>query len=213
MQFGISRAETQSDENIPLAVTHAEHAPNLVDYLSARGINIVKVEFDEAAARAGRGTRRRTTSCSRPRRTSVKRLQARRARACDPVFGQLARLRAAAAWRACARLVSHYGIEIAQLRFLARGIDPISVLPISVQEIDVSTPTRPLGAGAQHDDVPGAAVDVVRRLCISPSMPPPANASAARLEVLLTSPVPREQLIYGKIARRGVHAASRWCSR
>jgi hypothetical protein len=38
-------------------------------------------------------------------------------------------------------LISQYGLEIAQLRYLARGIDPISVLPISVQQIDVSTPS------------------------------------------------------------------------
>ncbi len=51
VQFGISHAETQSDENISVAVTHAESAPNLIDYLSARGVNIEKVNFDEAAAR------------------------------------------------------------------------------------------------------------------------------------------------------------------
>src|SRR5688500_2002463 len=51
VQFLISRTENQADQDIPLAVIHAEHAPNLVNYLAARGINIVKVEVDEAAAR------------------------------------------------------------------------------------------------------------------------------------------------------------------
>ncbi len=45
---------TQSDENITVAVTHAERAPNLLAYLTARGIDIEKVELDEAAcARRG----------------------------------------------------------------------------------------------------------------------------------------------------------------
>ncbi len=51
VQFGISHAETQSEESITVAVTHAQNAPNLIDYLSARGVSIVKVDFDEAAAR------------------------------------------------------------------------------------------------------------------------------------------------------------------
>ena len=54
VQFSISHAETQSDENIVVAVTHSENAPNLIDYLSARGVDIVKVDLDEAGARAAR---------------------------------------------------------------------------------------------------------------------------------------------------------------
>ena len=45
VQFSISHAETQSDENIVVAVTHSENAPNLIDYLSARGVDIVKVDL------------------------------------------------------------------------------------------------------------------------------------------------------------------------
>ena len=51
VQFLISRTETQADQDISLAVIHAEHAPNLLDYLAARGIKIEKVDFDEAGAR------------------------------------------------------------------------------------------------------------------------------------------------------------------
>ena len=51
VQFLISRTETQADQDIALAVIHAEHAPNLLDYLSARGRNMEKVDFDEAGAR------------------------------------------------------------------------------------------------------------------------------------------------------------------
>ena len=51
VQFGISHAEAQSDENIKIAVSHAERAPNLLAYLSARGITIETVELSEAGAR------------------------------------------------------------------------------------------------------------------------------------------------------------------
>ncbi len=52
IQFSISHAETQFDENLSVSVAHAERAPNLLAYLGARGIDIVKVDFNEAQARA-----------------------------------------------------------------------------------------------------------------------------------------------------------------
>ncbi len=58
VQFLISRTETQADQDIPLAVVHAEHAPNLVNYLAARGIDIVKVNLDEAGARLAVATQK-----------------------------------------------------------------------------------------------------------------------------------------------------------
>ena len=72
VQFSISRVEAQSDENISVAVSHAERAPNLLAYLGARGVDIEKVEFDEAAARAPRWPRRRTRSSSIFPRTSAR---------------------------------------------------------------------------------------------------------------------------------------------
>src|SRR5258705_10941438 len=51
VQFGISHAEEQSDENIKVAVTHAERAPNLLAHLRARGVDIEPVELSEPAMR------------------------------------------------------------------------------------------------------------------------------------------------------------------
>ena len=95
-------------------------------------------------------------------------------------------------------LVSQYGIEIAQLRFLARGIDPISVLPISVQEIDVSTPS------SRSVLVLNMMTYLVLLSMLFGGLYLAIDATAGErergsLEVLLTSPVPREHLIYGKI--------------
>ena len=70
VQFQISHAEEQSDENIIAAVMHAERAPNLLAYLTARGIDIEKVSFDEAGARR-RSPRRPTRSSSTSRRISA----------------------------------------------------------------------------------------------------------------------------------------------
>src|SRR5262245_8862847 len=51
VQFSISHAQEQSEENITIAVMHAERAPNLMAYLNARGVDSTNVEFDEAGAR------------------------------------------------------------------------------------------------------------------------------------------------------------------
>jgi sodium transport system permease protein len=85
------------------------------------------------------------------------------------------------------------------LRFLARGIDPISVLPIAVQEIDVSTPS------SRSVLVLNMMSYLVLLSMLFGGLYLAIDATAGErergsLEVLLTAPVPREHLIYGKIA-------------
>ena len=196
VQFLISRTVTQADQEIPLAVIHAENAPNLLNYLKARGISIVKVDFDEAGARQAVARQVHDIVLEIPPDFGL-RLQAGEP---APVIlysdssrnferQGVARVRA---------LVANYGIEIAQLRFLARGIDPISVLPISVQEIDVSTPS------GRSVFVLNMMTYLVLLSMLFGGLYLAIDATAGErergsLEVLLTSPVPREQLIYGKI--------------
>jgi len=196
VQFGISQAETQYEENIVVAVSHAENAPNLVDYLAARGVDIVKVEFDEAAARNAVATQTHKIILEIPADFG-ERLQAGQP-APAILYSDSSRgfeRRGVGRVRA---LVQNYGIEIAQLRFLARGIDPISVLPISVQEIDVSTPT------GRSVLVLNMMTYLVLLSMLFGGLYLAIDATAGErergsLEVLLTSPVPREHLIYGKI--------------
>jgi sodium transport system permease protein len=197
MQFGISRGETQIDENLTVSVAHAERAPNLLAYLGARGIDIEKVDFDEAAARRAVATQTHKIILEIPEDFGTRLQDGQPA----PVvlyadssrpFEQrgIARVRA---------LVAQYGIEIAQLRFLARGIDPISVLPISVQQIDVST------ASGRSVLVLSLMTYLVLLSMLFGGLYLAIDATAGErergsLEVLLTSPVPREHLMYGKIA-------------
>src|SRR6185436_20656146 len=138
-QFLFRHTEEQGEENIVAAVMHAERAPNLLAYLSARGVDIEKVDLDEAGARNAVANQTHKIVLEVPADFGTRLQEGQPA----PVilYSDSSRgfeRRGVGRVRA---LVSNYGIEIAQLRFLARGIDPISVLPISVQEIDVSTPT------------------------------------------------------------------------
>ncbi|HEU5137419.1 MAG TPA: ABC transporter permease [Steroidobacteraceae bacterium] len=196
VQFGISHAETQSDESISVAVTHADSAPNLIAYLSARGVNIEKVDFDEAAARNAVATQTHKIILEIPDDFGTRLQQGQPA----PIvlYSDSSRAFERRGVGRVRALVSQYGIEIAQLRFLARGIDPISVLPISVQEIDVSTPT------GRSVLVLNMMTYLVLLSMLFGGLYLAIDATAGErergsLEVLLTSPVPREQLIYGKI--------------
>ncbi|HEY6124405.1 MAG TPA: ABC transporter permease [Steroidobacteraceae bacterium] len=196
VQFGISHAETQSDESISVAVTHAESAPNLIDYLSARGVTIEKVKFDEAAARNAVATQTHKIILEIPEDFG-KRLQEGQP-APIVLYSDSSRAFERRGVGRVRALVSQYGIEIAQLRFLARGIDPISVLPISVQEIDVSTPT------GRSVLVLNMMTYLVLLSMLFGGLYLAIDATAGErergsLEVLLTTPVPREHLIYGKI--------------
>jgi sodium transport system permease protein len=202
LQFSLRQQVAQFDENLTVTVSHAERAPNLLAYLNARGIDIVKVEFDEAAARRAVATQKHKIILDIPEDFGARLQEGQPA----PVvlyadssrpFEQrgVARVR---------ELVSQYGLEIAQLRFLARGIDPISVLPISVQQVDVSTPS------GRSVLVLNMMTYLVLLSMLLGGLYLAIDATAGErergsLEVLLTSPVPREHLIYGKIAAAGAY--------
>ena len=197
VQFSITHAEEQSEENIALAVTHAERAPNLLAYLTARGIDIEKVSLDEAGARDAVVTQKHKIILDIPADFGDRLQEGQPA----PVvlYSDSSRGFERRGVGRVRTLISQYGIEIAQLRFLARGIDPISVLPISVQEIDVSTPS------SRSVIVLNVMTYIVLLSMLAGGLYLAIDATAGErergsLEVLLTAPVPRENLIYGKIA-------------
>jgi len=204
MQFSISHGVTQLDENLTVAVAHAERAPNLLAYLNARGIDVVKVDFDEAQARRAVAAQSHKIILEIPEDFGARLQEGQPA----PVILYSDSSRAFEQ-RGTARvrgLVAQYGIEIAQLRFLARGIDPISVLPISVQEVDVSTAT------GRSVLVLSMMTYLVLLSMLFGGLYLAIDATAGErergsLEVLLTSPVPREHLMYGKIAAAGAYMA------
>jgi len=204
VQFSISHAEEQSDENIVVAVTHADRAPNLLGYLSARGVDIEKVNLDEAGTRKAVVAQTHKIILDIPEDFGTRLQEGQPAPVILYSDGSrgfdrrgVGRVRT---------LVSQYGLEIAQLRFLARGIDPISVLPISVQEIDVSTPT------SRSVMVLNMMTYLVILSMMFGGLYLAIDATAGErergsLEMLLTAPVPRENLIYGKIFAAAAYMA------
>jgi sodium transport system permease protein len=139
IQFSISHAETQFDENLSVSVAHAERAPNLLAYLGARGIDIVKVDFNEAQARAAVAAQTHKIILEIPADFGARLQEGQPA----PIvlYADSSRAFEQRGVGRVRQLVSQYGLEIAQLRFLARGIDTISIVPIPIQQVDVSTPS------------------------------------------------------------------------
>ena len=204
VQFSISHAEEQSDENITIAVMHAERAPNLLAYLNARGVDSKEVDLDEAGARQAVATQTHKVILDITEDFG-KRLQegqpapvilySDRSRGFDRQSVDRVRM-----------LISQYGLEIAQLRYLARGIDPISVLPLSVQEVDVSTPS------SRSVLVLNMMTYLVILSMLFGGLYLAIDATAGErergsLEMLLTAPVPREHLVYGKVLAAAAYMA------
>jgi sodium transport system permease protein len=202
VQFSISRAETQSDETLDVAVAHAERAPNLIAWLGARGIAVNPVKLDEEAARRAVTSQSHKIVLDIPEDFGSRLAEGLPAPVTLYSDGSrgfdrrgVSRVRG---------LLAQYGQEIAQLRFLARGVDPLSVIPIAVQEIDVSTPT------SRSVLVLNMMTYLVLLSMLFGGLYLAIDATAGErergsLEMLLTAPVPREHLIYGKIAAAGAY--------
>jgi sodium transport system permease protein len=95
-------------------------------------------------------------------------------------------------------LLGQYGALLARLRVAVRGLDPLLLAPVAVQDIDVSTPAT------RSVLVLGTLSYLVLLTMLMGGMYLAIDATAGErergsLEPLLTVPVPREQLIFGKI--------------
>src|SRR5215472_9611511 len=95
-------------------------------------------------------------------------------------------------------LVEQYSSLLGRLRLAARGIDPLVLAPIAVQDIDVSTPA------SRSVLILGTLSYLILFTMLMGGMYLAIDATAGErergsLEPLLTVPVRREQLIYGKI--------------
>jgi sodium transport system permease protein len=100
--------------------------------------------------------------------------------------------------RRAKNVLAAYGAVITQLRLMARGVDPTALAPIAVHDVDVSTPVSRsvLALGT-------VSVFIFMSLFMG-GMYLAIDATAGErergsLEPLLTVPVRREHLIYGKI--------------
>ena len=186
----------QSDRPLLLTVAHAERAPNLLAYLRQYGVRIRTVEQDPVAARREVAAHRNEQVLLIPPDFGSRLAAGRPAPLL--LFADESNTESARNVQRITALVNQYGATLARLRLVARGLDPLLSLPIVLQPVDLSTPA---GRSAL---VLGVLSYLVLLTMLMGGMYLAIDATAGErergsLEPLLTLPVRREELIYGKI--------------
>src|SRR5215469_10403181 len=196
LSLRLERGAGEADRPLALAVAHGERAPNLLAFLREHGVTVTTVDYDAGAARAAvragheqqvleiddEFAERLGTGAPAP-------LQLYADASDLAAAGDSARLRA---------LIQQYSSLLGRLRLAARGIDPLLLAPIAVQDIDVSTPA------SRSVLILGTLSYLILITMLMGGMYLAIDATAGErergsLEPLLTVPVRRAQLIYGKI--------------
>lgn len=196
LSLGIERGSVAADKPVALAVSHGERAPNLLSHLKQYGVTVETVTYDDAAARAAVKSHERTLVLLIPEDFG-KRLDGSQPAqltlyvdSSDATSGKSAsRIKS---------LVNQYGGLIARLRVMTRGIDPLVLSPIVTHDVDVSTPA------SRSVLALGALSYLILLTTLMGGMYLAIDATAGErergsLEPLLTVPVRRDLLIYGKI--------------
>jgi sodium transport system permease protein len=196
LSLTINRSDSSADRHVKLAVMHTERAPNLLDFLRQYSVSVEPVTFDDAGARRAVTEHRYSMVLSVSGDFGARLTGGEPATvslytdASDDSNGRdVARVRA---------ILAQYGSTIARMRLVLRGIDPLILSPVIVEDVDVSTP-----AGRAVLLMGTFSYLVVVTLLMG-GMYLAIDATAGErergsLEPLLTVPVRREYLIYGKI--------------
>lgn len=186
----------ETDAPLVVAVSHAERAPNLIGRLAEYGVTIVSTTLDDAGARgAVRGGRFKAVLIVPPD------FAAQMARGAPAPLRLYADSSDSSAQRDTARLralLAQYGSTLARLRLLARGVDPLTLDAVAIEDVDVATPAD------RSVLVLGTLTYLIVLTMLMAGLHLAIDATAGErergsLEPLLTAPVRREQLIYGKI--------------
>ena len=196
LSMNIEQGTVKNDRPVALAVSHADRAPNLLAFLHEYGVDVKRVDADDAGARSAIHDHRETLVLLIPEQFG-KRLDSGEpaalvlyADSSDATNGRsLGRVRV---------MLEQYGVLIARLRIQVRGIDPLVLSPIVVQDVDVSTPA------SRSVLILGTLSYLMLLTMLMGGMYLAIDTTAGErergsLEPLLTVPVKRQHLIYGKI--------------
>ncbi len=196
LSLSLRGAGAQGDRPVHLTVSHAQRAPKLVGFLREHDVRIRTVEEDQAAARREVAAHRGETVLLVPEDFGL-RLQDGQP---SPLllFADESDHDSARSVERIAGIVNQYGTTIARLRLVARGLDPLLTVPIVLHPIDLSTPAArsALALGMLSYLVLLTMLMGGIYLAIDTTA---GERERGSLEPLLTVPVRREHLLYGKI--------------
>jgi sodium transport system permease protein len=196
LQFTIERGNRDVERDIAVSVINGDAAPNLMAFLSERGITVSDLATDADGARMEVRERKARMVLEVPDAIGTQ-LQAG-----EPIGLRLyvdssngdnqrfvARLRS---------LLAQYSQGIVTQRLVLRGMDPLLLAPVVVQDVDVSTPASRavLILGMLSFFLILALMTGGMYLAIDTTV---GERERGTLEPLLTTAVARESLLHGKM--------------
>ncbi len=186
----------EAGEPLDVPVIGQEHAPNLMQYLKSHNINITDAPADRAAALEAVKAGKHDLVLVVPGAFGEE--LANTIPATIEVISDLANTQAERESRRTMRALRSYNQEIAALRLVARGVNPVVLRPLNIDVVDVSTPSgrSALLLGMLSYFFLFALLTGGMNLAIDATA---GERERGSLEPLLCLPVTRDQLIFGKI--------------
>ncbi|HXC58692.1 MAG TPA: ABC transporter permease [Steroidobacteraceae bacterium] len=196
LQLSLDRTRVGADETIVLQTINAPSAPNLVHYLQSQRVSVEPATGDAAAARQLVATHRARLVLEVPTdygerlasgRPAGLRLYADSSRTGDERYA--ARMET---------ILARYAQQLAAQRLALRGIDTQLLSPVVVHRVDVSTPAARslLVLGMMSFFIVLSMLTGGMYLAIDTTV---GERERGTLEPLLATPVPRGQLVLGKL--------------
>ena len=192
----VRRGQSQDSKPVSLAVVHGERAPGLLAQLRQYRMEVITVDLDDAAARdAVRHQRPRIVLAIADNYASQ---LAQGLPAPVLLYSDSSDVGGASDVGRVRAVLARLSSETARLRLMARGVEPTLLSAIAVQDVDVATPS------SRSVLILGTLTYIILLTMLMGGLHVTLDATAGErergsLESLLTVPVPRELLIYGKI--------------
>jgi len=197
INLSIERSLESAETPLELPVIGQEHAPNLVSFLHSRNIDAVEGPVDEAAAMEAVKIGTHDVVLVIPEAFGEQLSEMIPARVA--LISDQANSDADRDARRARNALRAYQQTLAGTRVMARGINPSTLQPLNIDEVDVSTPSgrSAMLLGMMSYFFVFAALMGGMYLAIDTTA---GERERGSLEPLLSLPVTRDQLIYGKIA-------------
>ncbi len=196
LTLSLEHSVTSMDESVAVTVAGADHAPNLVQFLRQRELVVTLRDSDEDGVRRWLEEDRELVVLLVPADFGEQFGAGRPARVM--LFSDGSNAKAGKRADRVHAALGAYSGTIGALRLQARGISPAVVQAVAVDTVDVATPA------AKATLVLGMLSYIVLLVTLLGGLYLAIDATAGErergsLEPLLTVPVPRTHVIYGKV--------------
>jgi sodium transport system permease protein len=196
INLSVKQSLSDASEPLDLPVIGREHAPNLITFLESNNINIVDGPATREEAIDGVSNGDHDVVVVIPE--SFGENLAEMIPATVEVITDQANTQAERETRRATRALRDYGQQIAMMRLTLRGVSPMVMRPLNVDEVDVSTPSgrSAILLGMLSYFFIFALLTGGMNLAIDATA---GERERGSLEPLLCLPVKRDHLIFGKI--------------